>query len=202
MGPRAQLLLIAGLFVVPVLVAWLVVFSGWRPAGSTNHGQLLEPPVQTATEGWRTPAGDLAGPVLMGYWTLLAVAPEGCGTRCQELMDRLRRVRLALNDDAARVQVALALDRPTDLPELPGAAVVQVPAPQLAELAADAAGESTGLLVVDFRGYRMMTYPLPLDGEGLLDDLERLLRASSEDVENFERRRAAEAGAAGRTEPK
>ncbi len=196
MRPRLALLLIAGLFVVPVLVAWLVVFSGWRPAGSTNHGRLLEPPVRTATDGWRTPAGAPAGPILAGYWTLLAVAPEGCGTPCQELLDRLRRVRLALNDDAARVQVALALSRRADAPEIPAVAVLHLPAPQLAELAADSAGESTGLLVVDFRGYRMMTYPLPLDGEGLLDDLERLLRASSEDVENFERSRAAEAGAA------
>jgi len=203
MGPRLQLLLIAGLFVVPVLVAWLVVFSGWRPAGSTNHGRLLEPPVLTATEGWRTPAGDPAGPVLAGYWTLLAVAPEGCASQCQELLDWLRRVRLALNDDAARVQVVLALGRRAEPPQIPAVTVLQVPPPQLAELAADAAGQSTGLLVVDFRGYRMMTYPLPLDGEGLLEDLERLLRASGEDVENFERSRAAETGAAPtRTEPK
>ena len=203
LGPRAQLLLIAGLFVVPVAVAWLVVASGWRPGGGTNHGRLLDPPVLTDTGAWRGPEGAPAGPVLAGYWSLLVAAPEGCAELCLELLDRLRRVRLALNEDAARVQLLLAVPPGAALPELPAVQALTVPRDQLAGLAADTAGDATGLLVVDFRGYRMMTYPLPLDGEGLLEDLERLLRASSEDVENFERRRAAEQRAATtRTEPR
>ena len=155
--------------------------------------------MHTATGDWRSAEGTPADAVLAGYWSLLAVAPQGCAGPCRELLDRLRRVRLALNEDAARVQLLLAVPPGAAPPQLPAARVLTVPPAQLAELAADAAGESTGLLLVDFRGYRMMTYPLPLDGEGLLEDLERLLRASSEDVENFERSRAAEA--ARRTEP-
>jgi len=37
---RRRLILIFLLFFTPALLAWLLILSGWRPGGTTNHGQL------------------------------------------------------------------------------------------------------------------------------------------------------------------
>ena len=60
---RSKLLMVFGVFVVPVVAAYLAYF-GWRPAGHTNYGELLKAaPLQ------QTPANRTA--ILMAYLTSL-----------------------------------------------------------------------------------------------------------------------------------
>ena len=66
---RLMLLGIAGLFFGSMLIAGLLLFSGWRPAGSNVHGELLEPPVDLQLMAANVPAsrqglraGDNVGP--------------------------------------------------------------------------------------------------------------------------------------------
>ena len=41
---RGALIGLAALFFIPLLGAfWLYYAGGWRPAGSTNHGELITP---------------------------------------------------------------------------------------------------------------------------------------------------------------
>src|SRR3990170_1708442 len=42
-GARRKLLLLAALFVLPMLVAYALYYSGWRPETVHPHGELVQP---------------------------------------------------------------------------------------------------------------------------------------------------------------
>lgn len=52
--------------------------------------------------------------------------------------------------------------------------------------------DGTGIAanIIDYRGYHIMRYREPLDGSGLLNDLERLLRVAKEEAERRAREEA------------
>ncbi len=56
---RITLLLMFGLFALPVMLAWLsfFVFEDWRPSGTSNHGELIEPPRALALAALAIAAG-------------------------------------------------------------------------------------------------------------------------------------------------
>lgn len=187
---RAVMILVVLLFAVPPVIAWLMLTGGWRPGGTVNHGELVQPPVPVSTDAWNTPE---EGAVFAGRWTLLHVAAGPCGETCRALLDKTGRVRVALDKDAVRVQRILLL--PESAPDLDqaaarGARVVHASIPTVYGLLRD--GERLGLSVVDPQGFRMMRYQVPLDANGLLEDLERLLRLSNEDIERFQRNEASD----------
>lgn len=186
---RGRLIMIAVvlLFSVPPTIAWVLLAGGWRPGGTVNHGELLDPPVQLAAEG-RLP---LAADYFAGRWTILHVAADGCAESCERLLDKTARVRVALDKDAGRVQRLLLI--PQGAPTVGevtarGARVERVRMPTLDGLLRD--GERLGVSVIDPRGFRILRYPVPLAAEGLLEDLERLLRLSKEQIERFQRMEA------------
>lgn len=193
---RLQLLLIAALFIVPTVGAWLLVNSGWHPSATTNHGELVQPPVRMAPEQWRTPAGEaIGGGWFRGRWTVLAVRDTACDDACRNELDGVLRARIALDRDAARVTPLLLLPAgvqpPADAPPALGLALA--PAAQIAELMADlpqsVSVNDTAYFLVDYQGFRMMAYSQPLAAGDLLEDLEHLLRLADDDVERYERSR-------------
>lgn len=153
LGARS-VILIAVLFAVPIMLAMWLRFgaTGWQP-DTTNHGELIEPPI--ALEAVRDDAR------YAGYWLVLRIAPAVCNEDCADLKATLARLRVALGEDQHRVKfVAVKPDSPLrnaleryreDLP----------------------AGE---VLLVDPRGFLMMRYVAGFDVNGLLEDLQRLLR--------------------------
>ena len=107
---RGLLLLIFALFFGSMLVAGALRFSGWRPAGMKNKGELLQPPVDL-----RARAPKLASGAAYAWnpgerqWRILAVPPAGCGEACDKTArDLASRVRAA----AALVEQATAALRP------------------------------------------------------------------------------------------
>jgi len=186
---RRRLILIFLLFFTPALLAWLLILSGWRPGGTTNHGQLVQPPAPVSALPLRNESGTAAGEErFLGRWSMLLVLDGPCDDACLLTLDRMSRAHIALNKDADRVQLLLVLPESATAPALPpeGPALLRLPRPVAADLTdADPGGAATPSAVhlVDPYGYRMMRYPSPLDAEGLLKDLRRLLRLSKEDVE-------------------
>lgn len=72
-GERGGLVLfVMGIvFVLPLGAAWwMVTHPAWVPAVHSNHGALIEPPVNT---GFR------------GRWTLVVPAPGRCSGECRKL---------------------------------------------------------------------------------------------------------------------
>jgi len=99
-GPaRLQLLLIAALFLGPLLLAALMYYCGLvvKPSGTSNHGVLLHPVL---------PLADVY-PVLRelsgGQWLLVYSHAEACDLECREALYTLRQSRLMLGNDMNRL---------------------------------------------------------------------------------------------------
>lgn len=185
---RRRLILIFLAFFVPALSAWVLVLSGWRPGEPTaQHGRLLQPPVPVAELALLTANGTVLQPQSFdGLWSMLLIVDGQCNEDCAYSLDRLLRVYISLNKDVDRVQLLLVVPQeelaPTALPE--GLPLLRLPKAAMTGLVAPG---SVAVHLVDPYGYRMMQYPAPLDAEGLLKDLRRLLRLSNEDVERYVR---------------
>ncbi|HET8701073.1 MAG TPA: hypothetical protein VFL97_05350 [Nitrococcus sp.] len=189
---RMQMLIVAALFAVPLLLAWVLFAGHWIPNSTTNHGQLIEPPQAMAPSDWTTRAGkSFSRADLLGYWNLLMVVDGACEQTCMKSLDLLRRVRLALGANSDRVHLLLLQPQGAPAPDLPKVeqpVVFNLLAPnnRIAPLLAKSAsepGKRKGIFIVDYRAFNMMTYPVPLDGRGMLDDMEHLLRVSNREAE-------------------
>lgn len=191
---RLQMIALAVMFFGPALLAWLMVLNDWRPSATTNNGTLLQPPVKVNPEGWRWADGaSLDTEWFLGHWTWLVPIDGACGSDCRDMLDLLRRARIALNKDADRVEIITlqaAGARPPAV-RFSGLRHAFGPAADVRSLLASGAGSGAGhgLFIVDYQAFRMMDYPMPLDGSGLLDDMQRLLKLSNERVERYQQLR-------------
>ena len=185
---RRKLLFLAALFLVPLLGAlWLYFCSPWRPAPGAQHGELIDPPrplpqpVLILSDG-RVATTD----VLRGHWHLVYLGAGRCLENCTAALAMLAGVRLALDKDAARVRRVLLHSGDCCGPGIPGPGdqdllVLAAPGPGgralLARFPRPGDGKA-GIYIVDPLGNLMMSYPAAVDPQGLLKDLERLLRLS------------------------
>jgi len=185
---RRTFLMLALLFLVPfAAAAWLYYFSAWRPAVAP-HGELIDPPRQLPAIALSLPDGGMASPdVLRGSWSLVYLAGRSCAESCTKALAELARVRLALAKDATRVQRVLLHAGECCSPGFPGPGDEDL----LVLGATGAEGEAflalfppapygmDSIYVVDPLGNLMMRHAAAGGSQGLLKDLERLLRLSS-----------------------
>jgi hypothetical protein len=158
---------LAAIFFLPVLASfWMYYFTDWRPAGSTAHGMLIQPPVQLAN-----------GEMFHDKWTLLYVADGGCDPACMNALYIARQTRLLLNKDMQRVNRVLLSNAPV---EDPGVTLLDTSSPAADGIlrAIPAAQRANGLFIVDPLGNLVMRYDARENPKGLLDDLKKLLKLS------------------------
>lgn len=167
-GRRMFLLLVAAL-ALPFVLAAALVFSGWRPAATPHHGELLSPSAALLFDTLQVRAGPEKS-ALVGRWLLVAVESGACTAACDTRLDSLRRVHVALYKAMPRVKrVLLATSDPAvTQPDLTVAAPANWPT-----LAA------SHIYLVDPQGRAVLRYAaddfLP---KAMLKDIERLLRYS------------------------
>jgi hypothetical protein len=183
---RRQFLLVASLFVVPVVTAILLYHSSdWRPVVN-SQGTLIDPPRTLTGSGLALPGGAPApANVFAGHWSVVHPA-TACDQRTEALFEELRRVRLALDKDAPRVRRVLLHAGGCDGVQLPSRdadlLVLSAAGPEGEALFATfppAVDGAPGIYIVDPHGNLMMSYPASGSARGLLKDLERLLRLSN-----------------------
>ena len=175
--------MLVGLFVLffgGMLVAGLLRFSGWRPEGSKNKGELLQP-----YGDLRAYTPTLANGGAYGWkdepriWRIVAM-PRECATsraaECKRLLADVVKVWRLMSKDADRVHVLWAGDLP------PGVAVPR----EVRQLRADdglraglarwddASGDAAWL--VDPNGFVVLRYAPGFDPGDLRSDLARLLK--------------------------
>ena len=189
---RAQFWLLVLIFFVPLVTAFVVYYGfGWRPAGSTNKGDLISParPLEP---------GVLLDPqdqqhdenLLKGKWSVVYIGDGQCDARCREALTLIRQSRLALNDDASRVQrIFLATANCCDVSYLrtehEGLIAARVEEgserallekfPRYSDVPVETAGR---IYIVDPLGNLMMSYAPNAPQKALLEDLRKLLRLS------------------------
>jgi hypothetical protein len=188
---RAQIWILVGVFFVPLALAFLLYYGGggWRPPGSTNHGELIAPPRPLPSVELPSFTGSaLPADAWHGKWTLLYVGDGRCDGRCRAALVLMRQTRLALNADMQRVQrIFLATGNCCDRTYLdeqhPGLLVALADNPAGASVLAtipDAQPGADGYIyIVDPLGNLMMRHsPSTPPKKGLLEDLRKLLKLS------------------------
>jgi hypothetical protein len=186
---RLYLISIIACFVVPLALSWWLV-GDWRPGGSAQHGELLDPAQPLAELRFTSPEGqrwDAAA--FRGFWALIHTAADAeCSPSCQTALYDMRQVRLALGRDLERVKTLVLLDGP------PTDELRQWLAAEHAEMMVGATDAATQdrlnaafpvpgpvgewIYLVDPLGNLLMRYPVTVDPSGILKDLKRLLRLS------------------------
>jgi cytochrome oxidase Cu insertion factor (SCO1/SenC/PrrC family) len=190
---RTMLWVMIGMFFVPLVAAFVLYygFSGWRPHGTTNQGDLITPARPLAVGVLLDPQDQpLEEDLLKGKWSLIYIGGGQCDARCREALTLMRQTRLALNDDSSRVQrVFLVTADCCDLDYLQTEheGLITARAEEASDRAflatfpsyEDVPVETAGrIYIVDPLGNLMMSYAPDAPQKALLEDLRKLLKLS------------------------
>ena len=187
---RRTLLLLAALFILPFVIGSGLFWLDWRPEKFGNHGELLQPPRALPAVGlYRADGSPLPTAELLGKWLLVLPVKGSCNASCQNNLQGMLKVHIALNKEQNRMQRVLIVgdvsDSANDPPMVelqrlfPGLLVAAVQANVVAEAWHGALnGRGQDVFIVDPLGNVMMRYADPSDMRGVLKDLERLLKYS------------------------
>ncbi len=179
---RKQLVLVFLIFVVPLVAAVWMYYSGNapRPAASTNHGVLLTPIINLGDELGETPL--LAA--IPDHWALVYVNPGACTAVCEDALYKQRQTRLMLGNDMSRVlRVLLHGPVAPDTLLLTGehAGLVALSDPAARQILASTRPRELatgGFFLIDPLGNLVMYFPADISPRELVDDLEHLLKLS------------------------
>jgi len=178
------MLLLGALFLVPLAAAFILYYAmDWRPAGGSNHGELLQPVRQLPSDLGGLLKGDGSQP---SNWALVYVGDGACDEDCRRALVFARQTRLSLGKDMTRVNWGLlATGNCCDLDYLDR---------EHKGMKVYAAGDDAGvqellellppvdlrymLFVVDPLGNIMLRYDVRQPPRGLLDDMKKLLKLS------------------------
>ncbi|QIR04990.1 hypothetical protein HBA18_00515 [Salinivibrio costicola] len=170
MKGRMTLLALIGIFVLPVVVAKLVLEQSWYEKGVTNYGQFLAEP---ATLNWLPE---------QGQWRLIYRVPEQCDAVCEQALFQLTQIPIAVGKERDRVtSVALTSTTPNALEVL----TWQTLTTEQAQAWQQQAFDKSTIYLSDPMNNVVLAYPVSDDktkwvaqGKGLLRDLKRLLKLS------------------------
>ncbi len=205
LSPRLALLIIAAMFLLPLLLAWMM-YSGtldFRPNSTRNLGSLVEPPVPvdwTVTVKLSGEANLAARPeqgtgVFDEHWVILQPVPAGCDDSCLKKVASLRQIHRASGRQALRIRLALLLAEFSPegqaqnlLAIYPQFHLIRDPSGLLWEVLGgiqqDLSGQTrpaTGTYMIDPLGNIMMYYEAGSDPGYIKQDLKRLLTWSKLD---------------------
>jgi cytochrome oxidase Cu insertion factor (SCO1/SenC/PrrC family) len=180
--PRSKFLMLIGVFVVPVVAAYLAYF-GWRPAGHTNYGDLLKvtPLQQTAGATHEGTPFDLEA--LRGKWVMVHVGPASCDEACRQQLYLMRQTRITQGKEQSRIERLWVLTdseaiEPALLQAHPGLHVWKPTDISAVEQFPAADGRAGHIYMVDPLGNLMLRFPAQPDAKRMMKDLKLLLKAS------------------------
>lgn len=190
---RRRLLLVAAVFAAPIVLSYVLFFSGWRPEGDSAHGELITPARPLAETELKTLDG-MAVTIssLRTRWTLVYFGSSECDSACERALYHMRQVIAAQGRESGRLRATMivtdtrALDRLRDqLRNYPDTLALTATRDKLDRFAREFELPTGGALagqhriyVVDPLGNLMMSYPADADPSGMRKDLVRLLRYS------------------------
>ena len=197
---RKAFLLTIAIFILPVVVAYTLLKTGWyTTAGTTNHGLLINPPIPFDNLTLRDDSNKVL-PVdqFRKKWWIMFVMPPQCDSACKNSLFLMRQSHQALGPEQERVAELIVLPQQLDPDmqhwinqEFPHATQVFANAAELDDtlrqaMKADQKPSTAGhLFLVDTMGAIFMHYPGYADehesilkGRDLLKDLQKVLKLS------------------------
>ena len=177
LSPRIMVLLVVGVFVVPIGVAYWMVLAPPDGGARINRGTLITPPVDIKADDSYTSLRQVQ--LEPGEWALVLVNAGDCDAECAASVNMLQSIDTVLGQATTRVRVALL----TDAGESSASGVTTVADARARgavsqSLLASGAGTAGGVVFLDWRGQIMMHYPDTSAPGDIKHDLKRLLRAS------------------------
>ncbi len=97
-SPRLNLVIIALVFILPVILAYLALGGNWFKPASTNQGELLQPAL--SLDAKQLPDS------LSGKWLILVPTDQNCAQLCEESIYVAEQTDLALGRESDRVMAA------------------------------------------------------------------------------------------------
>lgn len=197
MKPRTVLLLIAAMFILPLLLAWLM-YAGileFGPESTRNKGTFVDPPVSIDLPGTQLISSgnpDLQNTSqLLEHWIVFYPLPANCGNECQEHLTTLRQIHRASGRQQSRIWLVIVQNPEGDSPDLASIydqfTVISDAAgtvfPTL-EALAPPANRPGSTYIVDPLGNIMMVYLPGFPPDDLKQDLKRLLKWSKQDEQS------------------
>lgn len=177
---KRMLLILAVVFILPIVLAKLALDNNWFNKAATNKGQLLSPPLDlTAIQ-----TQDLAI-----KWHVLYVLPPVCEQMCENALYSLGQVWLALGKEADRVESLVIITSQSDpgaLDSLSKSGTVKVLKSNDENVNIVFKEESTeGIFIADTLHNVILRYPLHLEQQqailhsrDILSDIRKLLKLS------------------------
>ena len=179
---RGKFLFLMGVFMVPVVAAYLAYF-GWRPAGQSNYGDLLKVTPLQQTAGKTLDGSAFSLEALRGKWVMVHVGAAGCDVSCARQLYLMRQIRIAQGKEQSRIERLWVLtDNAT-----PDAALLQAHPGLHVWRPADAAfvaqfpaghNRADHIYLVDPLGNLMLRFPAEVEPRRMMQDLKLLLKAS------------------------
>ncbi|EQD41337.1 conserved hypothetical protein, membrane or secreted, partial [mine drainage metagenome] len=181
----AILVAIAGVFVLPILIAalWYMNVNQWGVGRTTNYGHLITPPIQLHIEPLPLIVGHghLMSRYFRGRWTLVYIGGSKCTPDCRAALYATRQIRLALGEDIRHVQrLYVVTGEPQKLgflededPDLTIVRAEGAKGKRFIHQFFKAADAHLGgrIYLVDPQGHLMMSYPAAVNPHGLMRDL-------------------------------
>ncbi len=186
---RVKLLLLAGLFFAPMLIAIALYFGpeDWKPSGSTAHGHLLTPARPIPALSFEQADG--SAETLLGQWTVMHLGVGPCLDDCRARLWQTRQMRSLLHRRRGRVQRAYLVHEAAEAVGLADELAAEHPRLKVLRLAPAQReefqrwlGELTvrePVLLIDPLGNLLMYYGDELPLKGMLSDIKRLLKLSN-----------------------
>ena len=186
-GGRSKFLLIAAIFLLPVVVVFALYYGGiWSPSGSSAKGELIHPARPLEVAGLRSADGSAAAAaVLQEKWSLIYIGDGACDEACRTALTYGRQTRIAVGKDMDRVQrvflaTANCCDKPYLETEQQGLIALDASSAEAQKFLAQFPGDRRQtLFIVDPHGNLMMRHDASrVINKDLLTDLKKLLKLS------------------------
>lgn len=176
-----KLWLIGILFVLPSILALIFyqMAPNWIKA-KKNHGQLLLPPVQLSQLRTDTGLEINADAYWQGKWNILYVPDADCKKNCISRIEKLYKIRLALNKEFSRTHQVLVSQQAIEgnNPAISSVWVVSSQGFKSIRQKLSLKPGSSGIFIMDPNGNIMMKYQTKVLPKAIYEDMGVLLKAS------------------------
>lgn len=177
---RWMLIALFALFFGAMFVAGVLRFSGWRPQGMKNQGELLQPYADLRAVVPRLVDGRQHRWNPAARTWHIAAAPRDCGGAraqpCEVLLRQLDTVWQLAGKEADRVEVLWIGELPAGGPRPPSLRQLRPDAALRGGLPRVDVADGTPVYVIDPNGFVVLRYAPGFDPGGLRTDLARLLK--------------------------